>query len=220
MRFKAILFDLDGTLLDTLIDLANSMNAALARLGFPTHPVDAYRFFVGDSVKTEARRAMPAEHVNNETVSKCLALAREEYAKCWANNTKPYPGIPELLTELEKLGLPKAVLSNKPDDFTKLNVEKLLGDWSFKSVIGLRPSALKKPNPASALEIADELKVPPSRFIYLGDTDTDMQTAVAAGMYLVGALWGFRTKEELLESGAKTLVQHPLDVLELLEIQQ
>lgn len=210
------MFDLDGTLLDTLADLANAMNAALAELGFPAHPVEAYRYFVGDGIDTEAKRALPKDHHDGETIKKCVGLAARYYGKCWSENTKPYPGIPELLTSLQRQKIPMAVLSNKPHDFTKLNIEKLLPAWSFRIVRGVSDSTPTKPDAAGALQIAKELKIPPQGFLYLGDTNTDMQTAGAAGMYALGALWGFRTADELLASGAKALVEKPQDVLKFL----
>ena len=210
------MFDLDGTLLDTLADLANAMNAALAELGFPTHPVEAYRYFVGDGIDTEAKRALPNDHHDSETIKKCVGLAAQYYGKCWSENTKPYPGILELLTSLQRRKIPMTVLSNKPHDFTKLIIEKLLSAWSFRIVRGVSDSTPTKPDAAGALQIAEELKIPPQRFLYLGDTNTDMQTADSAGMYALGALWGFRTADELLANGAKALVEKPQDVLKFL----
>ena len=204
-------------MLDTLTDLADSMNAALARLGFPSHPVDAYRYFVGDGMETEARRALPKDKINAETIKKCLTIAREEYACRWVRNTRPYPGIAELLTALEERKIRKAILSNKPDDFTQIIVTRLLSCWTFDLVRGLKPPINPKPDPAAALQIATEFCVPPHKILYLGDTNTDMQTANNAGMFAVGALWGFRTSEELKNSGAKTLVETPLKVLNLLD---
>ena len=142
---------------------------------------------------------------------------RNEYPKRWAENTKPYPGIPELLDELQKIKLPMTVLSNKSDDFTQIMVKSLLPSWKFEVVRGLTENAAPKPDPASTLHIADELRIPPHEFLYLGDTDVDMQTANAAGMYAVGVLWGFRTAEELKSNGAKSLIENPLDVLKLLD---
>ncbi len=192
------------------------MNTALARLGLPPHPTDAYRYFVGDGVRNLAERVLPKDSITDEMVDKCLALMLKEYSRRWSNNTKPYPGIPQMLSAMEKIGLPKAILSNKADDFTQIIVNSLLSDFSFQVVRGLLPSAKRKPDPTSALQIADELKIPPSRFLYLGDTKTDMQTAIAAGMYPVGVLWGFREADELLQNGAKKLVKTPADVLKLL----
>lgn len=192
------------------------MNTALARLGLPPHPTDAYRYFVGDGAINLTERVLPKDSITDEIVDKCLALMLKEYSRRWSNNTKPYPGIPQMLSAMEKIGLPKAILSNKADDFTQIIVNSLLSDFSFQVVRGLLPSAKRKPDPTSALQIADELKIPPSRFLYLGDTKTDMQTAIAAGMYPVGVLWGFREADELLQNGAKKLVKTPADVLKLL----
>lgn len=204
-------------MLNTLADLANSMNAVLTRFGFPTHPADSYRYFIGEGTDCLVRRALPKDRLDDETVSKSLAALRDEYGKRWADNTKPYPGIPELLSALQGRKIPMAVLSNKPDEFTQITVEKLLPSWSFQIVRGVTPSVPKKPDPAAAIDIARELQIPPCRFIYLGDTNTDMQTACAAGMYAVGALWGFRTAEELLANDAKTLAENPQDVLKFFQ---
>ena len=141
----------------------------------------------------------------------------EEYAKCWAQNSRPYDGIPELLVRLDDLNLVMAVLSNKPDDFTKLMVHSLLPACPFRIVQGHKPPVPIKPDPTAALDIADKLRIPPYNFLYLGDTKTDMLTATAAGMFPVGVLWGFRTADELIASGAKALVEKPLDVLSLFD---
>ena len=216
IEFRAIIFDLDGTLLDTLADIGNSMNAVLERLGFSAHPLDAYRYFVGDAMDSLVRRTLPGDQLDEEVVRKCHGLVKAEYGKRWAESTRPYPGIAELLDKVEGLGVSKAVLSNKPDEFTRLVVEKLLGRWSFEIVRGVSASVPKKPDPAGALEVAAELSVEPSEILYLGDTNTDMQTANAAGMYAVGAVWGFRDAEELLANGAKALAERPGDVLTIL----
>lgn len=207
-------------MLDTLADLANSMNAVLTRFGLPTHPTDSYRYFVGEGLDCLVRHVLPKDHLDDETVSKSLATMQDEYSKHWADNTKPYPGIPELLCALQKRKIPTAILSNKPDEFTRIMVEKLLPDWSFRIVRGAKPSMPKKPDPAAALDIARELHIPPCRFLYLGDSNIDMQTANSAGMYAAGALWGFRTAEELLANGAKTLIENPQDVLKLFDDNQ
>ena len=193
------------------------MNAALLQFGFPTHPVDAYRHFIGDGTDCLVRRVLPKEHLDDETISKCLAAMTAEYSRRWSDNTKPYPGIPELLFALEQRKFTKVVLSNKPDNFTQLTVAKLLADWSFRIVRGVGPSVPQKPDPTAALQIADELEIPPQKVLYLGDTDTDMQTADSAGMYAVGALWGFRDARELHENGAKALVENPTDILKILD---
>ena len=217
IEFKAILFDLDGTLLDTLADIAGAANAGLKALGFPEHPIESYRRFVGDGAGCLARRVLPEDHQEDETVDRCRLVIASEYAKCWADNTKPYPGVPEMLAELQGRGIPMAVLSNKPHDATLTVVKGYFPDCHFQVVRGALPSVPVKPDPAGAIQIAEELDILPERFVYLGDTDTDMRTAVGAGMFAAGALWGFRTAEELTANGAKVLVKTPQEVLNLFE---
>lgn len=216
MKYKAILFDLDGTLLDTLEDLANSMNSVLSSFGFPTHEVERYKFFVGEGVEFLAYSALPKEHRDQQMVSRCMTLMREAYAERWAENTRPYEGIPELLDSLTERGVKMAILSNKPDEFTQVIVMKFLSHWEFQSVMGAQDAVPKKPDPTAALKISKGLGLAPSDFLYLGDTKIDMRTADDAGMYPVGALWGFRTEQELLESGAKALIGYPSLLLGLI----
>ena len=217
MKFKAVLFDLDGTLLDTIEDLADSMNSVLKSNELPVHGLEAYKYFVGDGMKNLVRRALPESLRNEErTVDKCLELMRKEYEKNWKEKTKPYPGIPALLSALTERGLKIAILSNKPDDLAKRMTSELLGAWRFEAVAGERPPVPRKPDPRAAIEIAEQLGIPVHEFGYLGDTSTDMLTANSAGMYAVGALWGFRKADELLAGGAKALIEKPLDLLELI----
>jgi phosphoglycolate phosphatase len=216
MKFKAVLFDLDGTLLDTIQDLADSMNAVLIRSGFPTHCVDDYKNFVGDGMVELAKRVLPKDKLNEETVNRCVFEMREEYSKRWTDKTKPYDGIKELLDSLTVKKVKLTVLSNKPHDFTKVVVAKFFSDWHFDAVYGERPSVPKKPDPSGAMDIARIINIQPCEFLYLGDTNVDMKTANSAGMYAVGASWGFRKIDELLVSGARAIVNHPLEVLGLL----
>jgi phosphoglycolate phosphatase len=210
--FKAVLFDLDGTLLYTLKDVADAMNKALVHFGYLPHPVDAYKYFIGDSNETAIRRALPESAHDPELIRKITTYSEELYDKCWGDNTYPYEGIPELLTELQRRGLTLVILSNKNDRFTKAMVKKILPAWPFEIVQGAIPEAPLKPDPTLALRIAKKLRIPPEQFLYLGDTNTDMQTAVSAGMFPIGCVWGYRTADELLESGAKLLIDNPLDV--------
>ena len=216
MRFNAILFDLDGTLLDTLGDLANSMNGVLERRGFPQHEKELYKHFVGDGMEVLVRRALPESRQGEELVQACLLAMREEYSVRWRETTRPYAGIPELLDALRRRRLRMAILSNKPDDFTREMVAALLAPWRFDAVVGARPEVPKKPDPAMALAIARDVAVPPARILYLGDSGTDMRTAVSAGMFPVGALWGFRDAAELEANGAEVLISRPMELLELL----
>lgn len=210
------MFDLDGTLLDTLEDIADSVNIGLDRLGFPGHDVEAYKYFIGDGVEELAFQALPDDQRHTVTVVRLVAAVREEYRKRWADKTRAYDGIPELLDGLTARGVKMAILSNKPDNFTRLAVSHLLPCWEFSPVIGAQASIPRKPDPAAALQIAERLNIPPGKFIYLGDGDTDMRTALAAGMYPVGALWGFRSGDELAASGARALIEKPTDLLNLI----
>jgi phosphoglycolate phosphatase len=216
VKFKAVLFDLDGTLLDTLQDLADSMNAVLERFGFPSHPLQDYKYFVGEGMASLVRRAVPESHRNREvTVAACLASMKEIYGGRWMDQTRPYPGIPQLLDQLSARKITLSVLSNKPNDFTQMMVKNLLPFWHFAHVFGERPDIPRKPDPFAALEICELSRISPEAFVYLGDTATDMITAKSAGMYAVGATWGFRPAEELTKSGASTLITKPTDLLDL-----
>lgn len=218
MGYKAIIFDLDGTLLDTLKDLALSVNAVLRLQGFSEHPVASYRYFVGDGIDVLVRRAFPIESIKSEKDALYMVNAvKEEYARRWGDHTRPYPGIPAMLDSIEEKRLPKAIFSNKPHEFAVLTVNKLLPDWKFEEVCGIQSGIPRKPDPYGALMIAEKIMVKPEEVVYLGDTDTDMLTAVRGGFYPVGALWGFRSAEELLKSGAAMLAQKPKDVTELFD---
>ncbi len=212
---NAVLFDLDGTLLDTLQDIADACNAALGRHRFPPHPLDRYRYFIGDGVPALISRTVPPEHQTAETLASVAAAYREEYQRRWNATATPYPGIAELLDDLTRRGVPKAVLSNKPDDFTRRCVAELLPRWTFSIVLGASAAFPPKPDPAGARHVARALHLPPEQFWYLGDTATDMRTAVAAGMFPVGVLWGFRPADELKTAGARQLISHPRELLEL-----
>ena len=216
MALHAVLFDLDGTLLDTLRDIADSANSALAHFGFPEHEISAYRYFVGDGVDMLAARALPKESRDQTTVAKVVARIDQEYGARWANNTHPFEGIPELLDALTKSGTRLAILSNKGQDFAELTVSKFLSGRQFDIILGAQPAIPKKPDPTGALQIATRMSLPPSAFLYLGDSGVDMKTAAAAGMFPVGALWGFRTADELLAGGARALARKPSDVVDLL----
>jgi phosphoglycolate phosphatase len=212
--FRAALFDLDGTLADSLADLANAVNHALHSLDCPTHPTSAYRHMVGDGARTLCVRALPPDR--QELVDETLRRMRTHYDAHCFDETRLYPGIPELIATLFQRRYKLAVLSNKPDVFTKRMIAHYFPASPFDAVHGQQPNVPIKPDPAMALQIAGELDVPPSGWLYLGDTNTDMRTAIAAGMYPVGVLWGFRDRDELLACGAKTLIEKPADLLQLL----
>lgn len=215
---RAVLFDLDGTLLDTIDDLADSMNAALSLRGMPIHSANAYKSFIGDGIEMLARRALPLDDRDAATVLGVVKDMRREYSSRWNAKTRPYPGVPELLDGLVLRELKLAIFSNKPHDFTQRIAAHLLDRWPFDPVIGAQQGMPKKPDPAQALRIAKEHGIAPERWLYLGDSGVDMETAVAAGMIPVGVLWGFRDADELRSHGARTLIEHPEHLLALLRV--
>ncbi len=217
MSYRAVIFDLDGTLLDTLEDIGDAANRVLADRGFPTHPIPRYREFVGEGVVRLIKRALPESNQDSVTMQMCLEAYQKEYARNWNVKTRPYAGVPDLLDALVARGLKLAVLSNKPDIFTQQCVRELLPGWSFAVVIGASDAFPRKPNPASALEAARRLAVPPEGCLYVGDSGVDMQTARAARMFAVGVLWGFRDRQELQREGAQVLVREPHEVIDLLD---
>jgi len=217
MKFQAAVFDLDGTLLNTLADIADAMNAALERMGFPGHGTTAYRYLTGDGVRALAERSVPEGAKDEGTVAACIREFRSEYADRWGTKTRAYPGITGLLTELARRRVKLSVLSNKLDDFTRQAVRDFLSGFDFSIVIGAKPDLPPKPDPAGALLIARELRISPVHIIFLGDTGVDMMTAVRAGMFPVGALWGFRDEKELRENGAKAVIGTPGDLLEFVD---
>jgi len=215
MAFKAVIFDMDGTLLNTLTDVANSANRALAKNGFAQHSVEDYRYFVGKGALNLIRSILPGENRNEPTIEKCLNDFLADYESNWNVATNTYPGIPELLNHLIDRSFKMAILSNKPHAMTTTCALEFLSEWRFDLVWGLCKKIPRKPDPTGALKIARRLKIDPSHCVYLGDTDIDMKTAISAGMHPVGVSWGFRPKEELLEAGAKTLIEKPRQLLQL-----
>jgi phosphoglycolate phosphatase len=213
VRFHAIIFDLDGTLVNSLDDLADATNIVLADSGFGTHPVYAFRYFVGDGFYPLVQRALPENRRDPVTIERLVEALSVEYAGRMTRKTRPYPGIRKLLNACVSSGLKAAVLTNKPDGAAKEVVTQLLPDTAFDRVLGTGVGFPKKPDPAGALCLAGDLGADPGQCVFIGDSAVDMETAVASGMFALGALWGFRTAEELLEAGARMLAKSPLDVV-------
>lgn len=207
---KAVLFDLDGTLTDTLTDIAAAMNRALRLHGLPEWPVEAYRYLVGNGAKVLSERCVRDRQ-------ELAPAVRQTYQAYYQTHnlvaTKPYEGIPAMLSALHERGLALAVLSNKPDADTKNVVRHFFPEIPFAMVRGQVEGVPVKPDPAGALAVAEALRIAPEEFLYLGDTSVDMSCALAAGMHPIGALWGFRTEAELRDSGAEFLAKCPADVL-------
>ena len=215
-KIKAIIFDLDGTLLNTLEDIGNAVNRVLSSNGYPTHPVNRYRSFVGNGWEMLIKRALPDFGSSCEKVNICVEESLAEYSRTWDVTTAPYAGIPELLDKLTQKGIQLAVLSNKPHVFARQYVDKLLAAWTFEKIIGVSGRFPGKPDPAGALSILTELDLNTEDCLFIGDSGVDMQTAAAVGIFSVGAAWGFRPEAELLENGCRFLAKHPLDVLSII----
>jgi phosphoglycolate phosphatase len=209
MKYEAVIFDLDGTLLNSLLGIVEAMNTLLRRYGYSTHPPEAYKYFVGEGIRELVVRALPKNKSDDHDIDGLVTEYRAIYDTTWPDTSPPYEGIPELLDSLSRNNIKMGILSNKSDDFTKRMTAALLPGWKFEAVFGKRPGIPRKPDPAAALEIADIMGIPPKKIVFMGDSGVDMQTAVRAGMLPVGVLWGFRGKEELLANGAKKTIPHP-----------
>lgn len=216
MTYDAVIFDLDGTLLDTLADIGDAVNKALQDRGFPSHPIEKYREFIGDGSRLLVTRALPADQRTENIISECLEAYSEAYGRNFANATRIYDGIPKLMDELTRRHVRLSVLSNKQHDLTVKCVNHFLSNWHFDAVLGLRHSVPRKPDPTGALKIAAAIGVPCAKIAFLGDSGTDMETARAAGMLPVGVSWGMRSETELESSGAAVIIDHPVKALDIL----
>lgn len=217
VKFKALLFDLDGTLLDTLDDIADAANQALADRGLPTHDREAYRWFIGDGARVLVSRALPEEQRTEKHIDSCLTAFKNQYQRNWHTKTRPYDGIPRLVAMLQAAGTKMAVVSNKPHAFTETCCRHYFPEQPFDIVIGQQEGRPVKPDPYPAFQAATHLRMPPSDCLFLGDSGVDMETARRAGMFPVGALWGFRRQDELETAGAAACIGHPRDLLELMD---
>lgn len=215
--FKACVFDLDGTLIDSLRDLANSSNYAMRMQGYPEHDLQSYRFFVGSGVSKLLHDILPEEDRTPEIIQRSREYFNEYYDAHFQDNTAPYEGIKDMLERLKSKNFKLAVVSNKPNDFVRKIVYNIFKDGAFEVVFGQREGIPRKPDPAGVLEACKLMKVSPENCVYLGDSGIDMKTATAAGMYPVGVLWGFRGEGELMDNGAKALIKKPVELFDLLK---
>lgn len=202
---------MDGTLLDTLADLAESCNEVLTRQHFPTHPLPAYKGFIGDGLATLIKRMTPAGTADT-VVQRCAALFTEIYSQNWKRKCCLYDGIDAMLAALKEHGIPLAILSNKPHEFTTLFVDEFFPEGLFAIIYGQRTGFPKKPDPTVALEIVERLGVRPQDSLFVGDSGVDMKTAKAAGMTAAGVSWGFRSVDELTDNNADIIVYHPSEL--------
>lgn len=202
--YEAAVFDLDGTLLNTLEDLADAGNHTLAELGYAPHAVDEYKYFVGNGIPTLITRILP-EGARPDTVATALRIFTEYYAKHKADKTAPYPGILRLLRKMNRLGIRSAVVTNKDDAPAKALVRDYFGPY-ITVIRGRVDAALPKPDPGLVFAALNEMGVDPARTLYIGDSNVDIETARNAGLDSCGVLWGFRTEQELAEAGARYIV--------------
>lgn len=212
---KAFIFDLDGTLLNTLEDLANASNYMLQNLSFPIHDVNSYKYRVGNGIPKLISRSLPQTAQTDETLNKAAALFNAYYSAHKTDCTVSYNGIDELLRSLKQKGAKLAVATNKEQGFARELVNMYFPD-TFDYVSGMTVNSSPKPDPDIVLHILDKLCLKPKDTIYLGDSGVDMLTANNAGLYACGVLWGFRQADELWENGAKMLIHTPSDILQLL----
>ena len=215
MSKQLAIFDLDGTLLDTVADLANATNQALAKCGYPTHPTEAYYRFVGNGINKLFARALPEEARTEENVQRIRTLFIPYYNEHNADDSHPYPGIVELLTQLQSQGIQLAVASNKYQQATAKLVGHFFPNIRFAAVYGQREGVPIKPDPTFVNDILSETGISHAHTLYIGDSGVDMQTARNASVESVGVTWGFREEEELRTNGATHIIHNAKDILKL-----
>ncbi len=215
MQHKAVIFDLDGTLLDTLETLSYYGNMTLERLGLAPYEKDAYRYMIGNGAKVLIQRMLAGREAD-ALFDKAYKMYIDAYNNDTLFKTEIYPGIPELLAELREKGVKIAVLSNKPHEATVPIIKSFFGADTFGEIRGAMEGVPIKPDPTAALDIAQELGCTPAECLYVGDTAVDMETGKRAGFYTVGILWGFRDRAELTAGGADCIVETASEITKYL----
>lgn len=216
MTYKAVIFDLDGTLLNTLNDIATPVNNVLKRHNFPTHSISEIKNYIGSGINHLVHCSLPVEVAESASYPKYLEEVRVEYQKYLNNSTVLYDGMRGVLDELQARQISLNILSNKADEFMDEVYNTYFKEWNFDIVLGARPHKPVKPNPFSLLEIIADLGLEADDCVFVGDSDIDMQTACNAGVFAVGVTWGFRSKELLVANGANVIVEHPQELLKLI----
>ncbi|WP_428240462.1 HAD family hydrolase [Gynuella sp.] len=217
MNTKAVIFDLDGTLLNTLDDLADSMNQVLSRHKLPTHPSSAYRYFVGNGAFQLVTRAIPEPQRQDPFIQTCFSEFIAEYEQNWNHKTQPYEGIEQLLGQLQQRDIALTVLTNKPHDFALKCMREFFPDWAFSIILGQRTGVPVKPDPTAAWEILGHLNITHPEAIFVGDSSVDMETGINSELKPIGVSWGFRSREELESAGAAAVIDHPIELLDYLD---
>lgn len=217
MKFKGVIFDLDGTLVNSLEDIADAMNSVLQDLNYPTHSYNVYKYFIGKGLRNLVGKALPDPYNDEKHIDNCYDLMIAKYSDNCTLKTKSYEGIGELLDLLVSQDIQLSVFSNKADDLTKKVVADLFPNY-FNPVVGLSLELLKKPNPTEAIEISKSMGLKTEEVLFVGDSGIDMQTATNAKMTAVGVTWGYRPEKELIENGANYVINHPLDLIPILQL--
>lgn len=218
MKIKAAIFDLDGTLLDTIDDIGDAMNYALQKNGFSIHNIEDYKYFVGNGVDVLVERAISKFHYTADQKLQVKIDYITKYEIIQNNKTKPYTGIEDLIEKLKSLKFKLAVLSNKPHQDTLRVIDNYFKLETFDIVLGQRKGVETKPNPAGVFEILNDLRLNSEEVVYIGDTNVDMQTAKAANIRSIGVTWGFRSEEELVMNGAYYIVNQPNEIIDIISI--
>lgn len=213
---KAVLFDLDGTLVNSLGDLASSTNYALSKFGFPARKTDEYKYFAGDGIPKMLERALPEGHKDKETVEKMLPYFFEHYSVHYADKSYAYEGVKELILSLKNMGIKVAVVTNKAQEMADIVISKFYGNL-FDLILGKREGIPAKPDPAAAFMAMDILGVKPDECVFIGDSGMDVATGVNSGAYPVGELWGFRKRDELVLNGAASIIEKPEQLLNIIK---
>lgn len=207
---RGVIFDLDGTLVDTLDDIRRTVNIALDVLEDPSRTREEVRKMVGDGVEVLCRRALTRP--TPERIARMTALMKSSYREKPIDTATPYPGIMDMLEDLRTLGITLSVLTNKPQEMADVIISLLFPGIPFRAVLGRRKELPPKPDPSGAFRIAELVDLPPSQWLYVGDSEVDIRTARAAGISMAAVTWGFRTLEELKGAGASLLMTHPSEI--------
>lgn len=216
MKFKSIIFDLDGTLVDTLEDIYRAVNHALEDFHFPVHEKDAYLMKIGRGWRNLCIQALPPESRNDETIQSIFETSYKYYEESPAAFSRPYQGILEVLVELQRAKIKMAILTNKPDPLAEKIVTELFPANTFSLVFGEREGVPRKPDPSAVWEILLELDSDPKHTVFIGDSEVDIETAKAAGCHAVGVTWGFRDRSVLEKADAERIISNPRDLLEII----
>ncbi len=214
---RLVIFDLDGTLLNTIEDLATACDVVLKHNGLPTYSLEEYQEFVGSGIMRLVERALPENRRTEEFVAKVRAEFLEYYFENIDKKTRVYSGIEMLLNELQDRGVAMAVASNKFQEGTRKLVASFFPNIRFEAVLGQRPNVPLKPHPYIVRDIIQITSFTPDKILYVGDSGVDIETAKAAGVESVGVSWGFRPVEELEQSGADHIIDNPAEILSIIE---